>query len=519
MAQTIYYEPRGAVRQLMAPLEALTGRGDAAEAIRLGNLYPEILIEGPAGTGKSRGVLEYIDQCCELFPGIRVLIARQTLSSLRESVLVSLEEKVWHPEHPCLTASDASRENRRSYTYPESATVVGGKEYSGCSHIVLAGLDRPEKTFSTEYDIVFVEEAIEASLDSWEKLLRVNRNWRMPWQVSIAATNPGPAFHWLNRRPELRDAETGDVVMKRLLSRHHENPAIWDREAADWTEQGRAYIEKKLRRMTSARRERLLHGRWVSEEGLIYESFDLATHAVEGWVGRRKDGQLVVREQESGADHVIKSVVGSMDFGFRNPASLSLYGCDSDGYWWHMVQVYQSERLETWWADTFAELYKQFKPSVVVADAASPGMIKALNVRIGRTDAHPIVRKADKDFAAGRDCVDDLLRADESGRPGLRFLKGNLRYGVDESLRDNGKPTCSLEEIQAYVWEPAVDGKQDKEAPKKENDHAMDELRYFARHVLTHDYRRRDKAPKFAPGTLGHVLGHKKKRQRRRSRA
>lgn len=505
------------MRKLFAPIEALLNEGDAKKAIRVGNAHPEILIEGPAGTGKSRGCLEFIDVCCELFPGIRVLIARQTLSSLRESVLVTLEEKVWYPTHPCLTASDASRENRKSYTYPDNTETWDGVTYSGKSHIVLAGLDKPEKTFSTEYDLVFIEEGIETSLNSWELLLRVNRNGRMPWQVAIIATNPGPAFHWLNKRPDLLDEETEEPYMLRLLSRHKENPWMWDQETNSWTENGEAYIARKLKRMSSARRERLLKGRWVSEEGLIYERFDMAIHAVDGKCGKRADGELVVQETD-GTEHVINHVVGSMDFGFRNPASMSFYGRDTKGYWWHLVQVYRAEQLEDWWSEVFAEFYTKLRPSAFVADSASPALIKAMNVRIGRTDANPLVRKAEKDFEVGRDCVDTLLQLDEAGLPGIRFLRNNLRKGVDKIKQGEGKPVCTLDEIQAYVWEDTPDGKADKEQPKKENDHAMDELRYFARYVLTADHTKAPKPHKFEPGTFGQILEHDKKRKKRKRR-
>jgi hypothetical protein len=103
-------------------------KGAAADLFRCRD--PEVLIEGPAGTGKTRAVLEYVNATCELHDGIRVLICRQTRVSLTESVLVTWENKVLWPGHPAITG-DASRANRHSYRYPND------------SEIVLGGLDNP----------------------------------------------------------------------------------------------------------------------------------------------------------------------------------------------------------------------------------------------------------------------------------------------------------------------------------------------------------------------------------------
>src|SRR6185369_1742308 len=47
----------------------------------------EVLLSGPAGTGKTRGVLEWINHLAWRYPGLRVLIVRKTRASLAESVL------------------------------------------------------------------------------------------------------------------------------------------------------------------------------------------------------------------------------------------------------------------------------------------------------------------------------------------------------------------------------------------------------------------------------------------------
>src|SRR5947207_8249 len=61
---------------------------------------PEIVVSGPAGTGKSRACLEKLHYCALKYRGMRGLIIRKTRESLSEAALVTFEEKVlpeWSP--------------------------------------------------------------------------------------------------------------------------------------------------------------------------------------------------------------------------------------------------------------------------------------------------------------------------------------------------------------------------------------------------------------------------------------
>jgi hypothetical protein len=215
---------------------------------------PEVLVEGPAGTGKSRGALEKINWACEEWAGIRCCIARQTRASLTESVLVTWEEKVLWPGHPALMGSEASRVNRHAYVYPNGSVVVP------------SSLETPERLFSTEWDLVLVDEATEISEDAWEKFGRGMRSHKMPYQQRIAVCNPVAPGHWLNQRPN-KLGEDGKPKMVRLKSLHRDNPSC--------TEE---YLTT-LRSLTGHRRARLYEGRWVAGEGTVYGAdFDEDKH-------------------------------------------------------------------------------------------------------------------------------------------------------------------------------------------------------------------------------------------------
>jgi len=142
---------------------------------------PRILVEGPADTGKSSGILRVFEHYAWNCPGIRVLLLRQTMQSLRESTLATLEEKVWAPmmdgkRHPAQHGT-ALRANRRDYVFPN------GTRY------VIGGLEDPGWTYSMEYDLIGGFEAWEFSRDSIERLYRANRNHVLcryaPWNRGL----------------------------------------------------------------------------------------------------------------------------------------------------------------------------------------------------------------------------------------------------------------------------------------------------------------------------------------------
>src|SRR5690348_14956184 len=85
---------------------------------------PEVLVSGPAGTGKSRACLEKIHACCLRWPGCRWLIVRKTRESLTESALVTFEEKVL-PESSPIKAGP-QRRLRQAYRYANGSEVVVG---------------------------------------------------------------------------------------------------------------------------------------------------------------------------------------------------------------------------------------------------------------------------------------------------------------------------------------------------------------------------------------------------------
>ena len=67
-------------------------RGGAAEVFRLRDR--EVLLEGPAGTGKTLACLWKLHLLCLKYPGIHALMVRKTLTALTGSAMVAFQSAI-----------------------------------------------------------------------------------------------------------------------------------------------------------------------------------------------------------------------------------------------------------------------------------------------------------------------------------------------------------------------------------------------------------------------------------------
>jgi len=235
-------------------------RGNAARL--LFNTDRELVVSGPAGTGKSRACLEKLHYCCNTYPGARALIVRQTRASLSETGLETFETHVLGPLHP-MAVDGPKRPWRTSYRYPNG------------SQINVGGMDKPGRILSSEYDIVYWQQAEEGTLWGYETILTRLRGTGLPFRQLLTDCNPESPMHWLKQR-----CDAGAATL--IETDHKDNPVLWDGEAREWTEFGEEYIGT-LDRLTGARKLRLRFGVWVVPEGAIYSLFDDSRHKVQGF--------------------------------------------------------------------------------------------------------------------------------------------------------------------------------------------------------------------------------------------
>lgn len=398
---------------------------------------PEILLAGPAGTGKSRACLEKLNTMALANPGMRGLIVRKSQTSLASSALVTWNRDVIPDLEGVVEFYGGSAEQPAQYRYRNGSVIVIG------------GLDKTSKIMSSEYDLVYVQEAVELTEDDWEALTSRLRSDVVSFQQLMADTNPAQDTHWLKQR-----CDRGQTLM--LYSQHEDNPLLWD---DGWTEAGVKYIAR-LDSLTGVRHQRLRLGLWVSAEGLIYDEWNPAIHLVDrfpipaGWPR-----------------------YWAVDFGYTNPFVCQWWAQDPNDRLYLYRELYQTQRTVDQHAQQILAAvstdgkWDEPKPRAVYCDHDAEGRAQLhKHLGIKTTAAH-------KKVSEGIQSVQARLRPAGDGKPRLFLLRDSL-IEVDEELRDAARPTWSGEEVSSYVWDTSPN-KPPKETPVKDNDHGMDAMRYM----------------------------------------
>jgi phage terminase large subunit len=414
----------------MSTPHTYTPRGACLQAFKRRD--PEILVAGPAGTGKSRACLEKLHTMCLINPGMRALIVRKTAVSLSSTALVTWRRDVI-PE--ALAAGVVT-------FYGGSAEEPAQYRYANGSKVVLGGLDKSIKIMSSEYDLIYVQEATELTEDDWEALTTRLRSNIVSFQQLLADCNPSTPTHWLKTR-----CDRGQAVM--LESRHEDNPTLFDDQGVI-TESGSNYIAK-LDALTGPRYLRLRKGVWAAAEGVIYDEWDAATHLI--------DPYPIPDEWRR---------IWAVDFGYTNPFVLQCWAVDPDGRLILYREIYRTGRLVEDHAKQILDIvapggvWLEPKPSHIICDHDAEGRA-TLDKHLGRLSTTPAIKTV----------LDGIQFVQARIRTGRLLIMRDAVVERDPELADASKPVCTAEEIPGYIWADTL-----KEQPVKEDDHGMDSMRY-----------------------------------------
>ena len=422
------YVPRGAAKQLRYERRR------------------EVLLAGPAGTGKSRACLEKLFLAALKYPRMRGLIVRKTQSSLARSAMVTWKQKVL-PE---------AIEAKQVRYYGGSGSEPQQFQFTNGSVILLAGMDQHTKIMSTEFDMIYVCEAVELLETDWLALITRLRNGVMPYQQIIADCNPDAPTHWLKQR-----SDNGITLM--LNSNHTDNPVYYT-EDGQLTDQGKPYIEG-LQSMTGLMFERLYKGVWAGAEGLVYDGIE----TIEPFT--------IPDEWER---------YWSIDFGSTKPFVCQFWAKNGDGVLFLYREIYMTSRISSEHATQIQGIvapngvWLEPRPRAIITDHdanARGEMQKVLGLE---------TKPAYKSVMEGIQAVQKRLKPDINGKPRLFIFKDPEdssafnHYGLvekDPKLVAAHQPTRTAEEVLRYVWNPQ------KDAPFKDFDHGMDAMRYVVAEV------------------------------------
>jgi DNA polymerase III delta prime subunit len=396
---------------------------------------PELLLSGPAGTGKSLACLYKLHALALKYPGMRGAIIRRTRTSLTQSALVTFDKKV-QPQRWGTRFHHQDQE----YRYPNGSVIIVGGLVPDIT-----------KVMSTEYDAVYVQEATELEEGECEALTTRLRNGVMPYQQLLMDCNPDAPQHWLKRR-----SDAGGTLM--LESRHEDNPTLWDHIRGVWTEFGKRYIAV-LDALTGVRFLRLRKGIWAAAEGMVYEGWDRNVHLIDRMAFPLNLPRFWV-----------------VDFGYTNPFVWQQWVQDHDGRLYRTHEIYRTQRLvEDHAKDILAATRNEPRPSAIICDHdAEDRATLARHLGMDTIGAW-------KSVSDGIQAVASRLKVAGDGRPRLFLMRDSL-VSRDDRLDDLKKPGCTEEEVEGYVWDVAS-GQKKGEAPVKKDDHGMDCMRYLVAHV------------------------------------
>lgn len=384
----------------------------------------QLLLVGSAGTGKSTACLKKVYDLCMKYPRIRVLFVRKTLSSMRESMLVTWENDILGYGHPLL--SGAKRQNRTEYRFPNG------------SQINLGGMDKADRVLSSDYDIIYVCEAHELAEDDADALISRLRNNKMPYQQLLMDCNPQSKAHWLYKR-----FESGKLRME--TSKHEDNPMLFDIKKNDWTEFGQDYIENTLGVLVGVRYKRLKLGLWCSAEGAVF-NFDPAIHTT----------KTLPR---------MKRYICGVDWGHSDPAAMVVIGEGNDDKLYVVEEILETGKTLDYWKSVAHRLVRQYNIEKFICDPSLQAHIQAFQL-----DRLPAIKGFNK-IQYGIDLLQQKFNRGEL------FIYEYSCKQEDAALREKRLPTTLIDEIESCVWNEA------KDLPKSGNDHALDALRYAVVHV------------------------------------
>ena len=234
--------------------------------------------------------------------------------------------------------------------------------------------------------------------------------------------NPEHPEHWFYREWIVKAEEKNALYLHFTMD---DNPALSER------------VRRRYERMyTGAFYERFVRGRWVAAYGAVYPMMEKEEMYVPVPTG-------------------LTEFAISCDYGTVNPTSMGLWG-KKEGIWY---------RIDEYYFDSRAEGYQKTDEEHYAALEALAGSrkIKRMTVDPSAASFIEVIRRH------GRFCV---IPAKNEVVDGIRRVSAALKEG---RIRICQNCAASRKEFQLYRW----DTSRHADAPVKEHDHAMDDIRYF----------------------------------------
>lgn len=388
---------------------------------------PELLYSGAFGAGKTRILCEKAYWLSTYYDDNFGIILRKTFKSLRHTTLRSLLKGTGGA--PVIPADTIEKHNKSE----QLITLVNGSE------IVYGGLDDPDKWGSLEVAWIAIDEAVQITEDDYIMLLGRLRQANIPFRQLFMATNPGSPTHFLYSRFYKAKLPTTSVIESNTLANTY-LPVDYKASLNEF--KGKYY-------------ERYVLGKWTAFEGIIYNNFNPLTHII--------DPFIIPPEW---------SRYRAIDFGYNNPFTCQWWAVSPDNVSYMYREIYMSHRIVEQHAKDILTASKGENIVTTYADHNAEDRATLEHYGV------PTV-PASKEVSPGiQEVYSKLEIKEDTNNAQIYFFRDTL-IERDPYLEMAKKPICVTDEIQGYVWQS-----DKKEAPRKENDHGLDSMRYFVFSLL-----------------------------------
>lgn len=254
--------------------------------------------------------------------------------------------------------------------------------------------------------------------------------------------NPGGPEHWFNKKWVLAAKEMNALHVHFTMS---DNLSLAPK------------IRERYERMyTGVFYQRYILGLWVLAEGLVYEFGE----------------DNITDFRPEGAEYYI-----SVDYGTRNPCSAGLWSVTGDKAvrikeYYYSGRESNRNKTDEEHCDAIEDLARGYTIKRVIVDPSAASFITSLK------------KRKFKVLAANNNVLDGIRRT-------ATYLKdGNIK--IHRSCID------SIREFGLYCW----DEKKNDDSVVKENDHAMDDIRYFCNTIMRYKVKKNTELPPAAAALL-----------------
>ena len=223
------------------------------------------------------------------------------------------------------------------------------------------------------------------------------------------------------------------------------------------------FFEKERKRLSKEEFQKRYLGEFSRMQGLVYELHNW--HTVEDMPAN------------------FEAVIGGVDWGFTNPAALSVIGI-RDGRYYILDEWYEVGKTTPEIIEAMKNLQDRWQIRRWYADSANPEKIQEANHNTGLY-VIPFEKKKDS-ITAGVSRIQQLFR--------------------ENLIQIHKRCKNALIELESYHYPERVDGDLAKEEPYPENNHYMDAMRYAICGFSPANYF--PQAPKlvFAKNKVSHLL-------------